>query len=121
MANTRTAGVKAGDMLKLAQDAYAQKGFDGEWKFHHQGGCAAYKSREWVANPSVNRVMGLNQAYAWNPSVAGTKSEDTVLCYANAQGEPVVEVITSSPGWPVIEQTIGDITIARPTILHLPL
>ncbi|KAL4157083.1 hypothetical protein PRNP1_006109 [Phytophthora ramorum] len=119
MANTRTAGVKAGDMLQIAQDAYAEKGFGGEWKFHHQGGCAAYKSREWVANPSVNRVTGLNQAYAWNPSVAGTKSEDTVLCYANAQGAPVVEVITSSPEWPVIEHTIGDVTIGRPTILHL--
>ncbi|KAE9106096.1 hypothetical protein PF006_g21449 [Phytophthora fragariae] len=121
MANTRTAGVKAGDMLKIAQDAYAQKGFDGEWKFHHQGGCAAYKSREWVANPSVNRVTGLNQAYAWNPSVAGTKSEDTILCYANVQGETVVEVISSSPGWPMIEHTVGDVTIARPTILHLQL
>ncbi|KAG7378735.1 hypothetical protein PHYBOEH_000244 [Phytophthora boehmeriae] len=119
IANTRAAGVKAGDMLKIAQDAYTEKGFDGEWKFHHQGGCAAYKSREWVANPSVNRVTGLNQAYAWNPSVAGTKSEDTVLCYANADGEPVVEVISVSPGWPVIEHTIGDITIARPQILHL--
>jgi Xaa-Pro aminopeptidase len=119
MANTRTAGVTAGDMLKLAQDAYAERGFDGEWKFHHQGGCAAYKSREWVANPTINRVTGLNQAYAWNPSVAGTKSEDTVLCYQDAQGAPVVEVISSSPGWPLMEHTVGDLTIARPKILHL--
>ncbi|ETM32731.1 hypothetical protein L914_19933 [Phytophthora nicotianae] len=119
IANTRHTGVKAGDMLKLAQDAYAEKGFDGEWKFHHQGGCAAYKSREWVANPSINRVTGLNQAYAWNPSIAGTKSEDTVLCYKNKEGEVVVEVTTSSPDWPMIEHTIGDLTIARPKILHL--
>ncbi|CAH0482478.1 unnamed protein product [Peronospora belbahrii] len=54
------------------------------------------KSREWVANPSVHRVTGLNQAYDWNPPVAGTKSEDTVLCYADSQGAPVVEVITPS-------------------------
>ncbi|KAF1783524.1 hypothetical protein GQ600_20249 [Phytophthora cactorum] len=106
-------------MLKLAQDAYAEKGYEGEWKFHHQGGCAAYKSREWVANPSINRVTGLNQAYAWNPSVAGTKSEDTVLCYANAEGKVVVETITCSPDWPMTEHTIGDVTIARPKILHL--
>ncbi|KAG3102279.1 hypothetical protein PI124_g14458 [Phytophthora idaei] len=119
IANTRGTGVKAGDMLKLAQDAYAEKGYEGEWKFHHQGGCAAYKSREWVANPSINRVTGLNQAYAWNPSVAGTKSEDTVLCYANAEGKVVVETITCSPDWPMIEHTIGDVTIARPKILHL--
>ncbi|KAG2759957.1 hypothetical protein JG687_00010101 [Phytophthora cactorum] len=119
IANTRGTGVKAGDMLKLAQDAYAEKGYEGEWKFHHQGGCAAYKSREWVANPSINRVTGLNQAYAWNPSVAGTKSEDTVLCYANAEGKVVVETITCSPDWPMTEHTIGDVTIARPKILHL--
>ncbi|KAL7691712.1 putative creatinase/aminopeptidase [Plasmopara halstedii] len=119
IANTSTAGVKAGEMLKIAQDAYAAMGYEGEWQFHHQGGCAAYKSREWVANPSINRVTGLNQAYAWNPSIAGTKSEDTVLCYANTQGTPVVEVITASPDWPMIEHTIGEITIARPNILHL--
>ncbi|RLN95219.1 hypothetical protein BBJ28_00007961 [Nothophytophthora sp. Chile5] len=120
IANTRTAGTKAGDMLTIAQNAYAEKGFEGEWNYHHQGGCAAYKRREWVANPSVDRVTGLNQAYAWNPSVAGTKSEDTILCYANAQGKPVVEVISTSPDWPVLEHTIGDLTIARPGILHLP-
>ena len=119
MAKTRIAGTKASEMLEIAQAAYAERGYDDEWQLHHQGGCAAYKSREWVANPSVNRVTGLNQAYAWNPSIAGTKSEDTVLCYANAQGAPIVEIITSSPGWPVIEHTIGDFTIARPAILHL--
>ncbi|KAG7387156.1 hypothetical protein PHYPSEUDO_014676 [Phytophthora pseudosyringae] len=119
MANTRTTGAKAGDLLQLAQDAYAEKGYEGEWKFHHQGGCAAYKSREWVANPTIKRVTGLNQAYTWNPSVAGTKSEDTVLCYADAKGKSVVEVISSSPDWPAIEHTIGDFTIARPKILHL--
>ncbi|EEY56765.1 uncharacterized protein PITG_10266 [Phytophthora infestans T30-4] len=113
------AATYAGEMFKMAQDAYAEKGFDDEWKLHHQGGCAAYKSREWVANPTINRVTGLNQAYAWNPSVAGTKSEDTVLCYANAEGKAVVETITSSPDWPMIQHSIGDVTIARPKILHL--
>ncbi|CAH0522572.1 unnamed protein product [Peronospora belbahrii] len=41
MANTRIAGTKADDMLKIAQAAYAERGYDGEWKFRHQGGCAA--------------------------------------------------------------------------------
>ncbi|KAG1704726.1 hypothetical protein DVH05_005655 [Phytophthora capsici] len=118
IANTRNIGTTAGEMLQLAQEAYAEKGYDGEWKFHHQGGCAAYKSREWVANPTINRVIGLNQAYAWNPSVAGTKSEDTVLCYAGETG-PVVEDITSSPDWPMTEHSIGGFTVARPKILHL--
>lgn len=119
IANTSTAGVKAGKMFELAQDAYGAKGYEGEWQCHHQGGCAAYKSREWVATPTIDRVTGLNQAYAWNPSIAGTKSEDTVLCYAGVQGTPVVEVITATPDWPMIEHTIGDVTIARPNILHL--
>jgi antitoxin VapB len=45
-------GAQASTIFKAIQDAYATKGFEGEWRLHHQGGCTAYKSREWVASSS---------------------------------------------------------------------
>lgn len=111
-------GAVASDLFKAIQEAYREKGFDGEWKLHHQGGCAGYQSREWIANPVLQRVVGKDQAYAWNPSVTGTKSEDTVLIQ-EAGGEITREVLSESPNWPLIQHTIGGVTIARPAILHL--
>jgi Xaa-Pro aminopeptidase len=113
-------GTSAAEVLAAMQRAYAAKGFDGEWQFHHQGGCAAFVSREWVANPAVtDRGVQKNQAYAWNPSVAGTKSEDTILVTDGPGGEAVVEVLTPTKGWPAIEHEVDGQTISRPAILHL--
>ncbi|RLN70481.1 hypothetical protein BBJ28_00004914 [Nothophytophthora sp. Chile5] len=121
IARTRTAGIKGKDMFKTLQEAYAEKGYADEWKLHHQGGCTGYQSREWVANPSVERVTGTNQAYTWNPSITGTKSEDTILCYNDAAGKAVIELISVSPDWPMIKHTIGDFVFEKPAILHIAL
>lgn len=113
-------GAVARDVFAAIQAAYRERGFDGEWTLHHQGGAAGYLSREWIANPTLARVVGANQAFAWNPSVAGTKSEDTVLLTAAADGNGFThEVLSVSPGWPMIEHTIDGVTVARPAILHL--
>lgn len=120
MVKSSAPGTKASDVLKAIQAAYAEKGFADEWKYHHQGGCAAFVSREWVANPEMHdRVTEKNQAYAWNPTVAGTKSEDTILVRDAGDGTTAVEVISVTPDWPVVEHTIDGVTIARPAILHL--
>jgi len=119
LAKTAEPGTKANEVFKAIQDAYAQRGFDGEWKLHHQGGCAGYNSREWVGVPKLdNRVTGKNQAYAWNPSVAGTKSEDTVL-FREVDGKIQIQTLSLSPDWPMLEHKIGDVTILRHGILHL--
>jgi antitoxin VapB len=79
--------------------AYAAAGFPGEERHHHQGGAIGYRSREWVAHPASQDVPALPQAFAWNPTVAGTKLEDTCLVHADGR----VEVLTNTPGWPAIE------------------
>ena len=93
----------------------AEKGYANEWTYHHQGGCAGYLGREWFASPQSQKRVRPSQGFAWNPSIAGTKSEDTVLLLPSGD----VEVISASPEWPVITQTVDGRTFDRPAILEL--
>lgn len=77
-ANTKP-GNKLGDVFDKAVDAYASKDFDGEWKFHHQGGLTGYMPRELKGMSGVNHIVKTNEVYGWNPSVQGAKSENTLL------------------------------------------
>jgi Xaa-Pro aminopeptidase len=58
---------------------YAEAGFPGEWRFHHQGGLTGYASRELIATPATDAVIEAGQAFAWNPSIAGAKAEETFV------------------------------------------
>ena len=101
-------GRTLGEIFENAVSAYAAQGFPGEWKKHHQGGASGYEPREYLALPGSPDRVSSGQAYAWNPSITGYKSEDTILV-----GEDHNEILTEMPDWPV---TVVD-GIARPTIL----
>jgi Xaa-Pro aminopeptidase len=58
---------------------YSEAGFPDEWKLHHQGGLTGYGSREIIATPRTEHVIGAGQAFAWNPSVTGSKAEETFV------------------------------------------
>ncbi len=108
-------GRTLGEVFADAQATYAAAGFKDEWQLHHQGGPAAYEPREWLATPGNQDKVLLNQAYAWNPSITGVKSEDTILV-----GEQGNQVITAIAGWPMIQVTLDDGTsIERPAILEV--
>ena len=94
-------------MFAVAAAAYAAAGFPGEETHHHQGGAIGYRAREWVAHPASQEVATLPQAFAWNPTVAGTKLEET--CLVDADGS--AEVLTKSPGWPEIEIAVRGRTL----------
>lgn len=93
--------------------AYAREGFPGEERLHHQGGAIAYRSREWVAHPASGEVVGGGQAFAWNPSITGTKVEDT--CFLRADGR--VEVLTQTGSWPTIPVQVRGATLQAPDAL----
>ncbi|OQR85470.1 hypothetical protein ACHHYP_11806 [Achlya hypogyna] len=116
LAKTRP-GTVAGEVFAAIRDAYAARGFENEWRLHHQGGGTGYKSREWKATENSAEVVAPLHAYAWNPSISGTKSEDTVLVCEDGS----VEVLTQAPAsWPLVHHTVDGVTYARPDILHLP-
>ena len=73
-------------------------GFPGEERLHHQGGACGYLSRDWIAHPRSTEEVESPQAFAWNPSITGTKVEETCIV-ADGKAEPV----TATPGWPVLE------------------
>lgn len=107
-------GATAGAIFTQLQAAYAAEGFADEWRLHHQGGAAGYENREWLATPDSNALVYAEQAFAWNPSISGVKSEDTVLVQ-----ESGTAVLTATPDWPKIAVTVGDQVFERPAILEV--
>ena len=109
-------GRTLGDIFEVAQEAYAKAGFADEWRLHHQGGPAGFEPREYVAVPGSTDLVSVGQVYAWNPSITGAKSEDTVLV-----GKDGNEVLTTIPDWPMLSVTVEGQTGAmlRPAILEI--
>ena len=70
---------------------YAEAGFPGEWRLHHQGGTTGYGSREIIATPDTHDPIVAGNAFAWNPSITGYKSEETFVLM-----EAGPEVVTRS-------------------------
>ncbi len=108
-------GATAGEVFAAGAAAYAAEGYPGEWQFHHQGGAAGYSPRDWLGMPDGQQVVQQPQAFAWNPSIAGTKVEDTVILHNGA-----IEVITATGNWPTVEVRVGERVFQRPAILELP-
>ena len=91
-------GTTAEELFFVAQKAYAAEGFADEEKMHHQGGATGYWEREWVARPGGTERVRAIQALAWNPSIRGTKVEDTVVLQ-----DGKLETLTVTPALPLLE------------------
>jgi Xaa-Pro dipeptidase len=74
-----TPGRTLADAFEDCQRFYAEAGFPGEWKLHHQGGMTGYVSREVIATPHTHQEIQIGQAFAWNPSITGAKAEETFI------------------------------------------
>lgn len=110
-----TAGGTADAVFDAIQDAYAAVGWDGEWQHHHQGGATGFAGREWIATPDSDADVALPMAYGWNPTIQGTKSEDTYLVT-----EDGIELLTSTGEWPTasVSAVEYDVELPRHAVLH---
>jgi Xaa-Pro dipeptidase len=111
---TRTSATGA-QLFQAAVSAYERAGFPGEERLHHQGGAIGYRAREWVAHPASQDVVRPPQAFAWNPSITGTKVEDTCLI----DDADRIEVITTSPAWPSSPRDVRGSQVRIPDVLEL--
>jgi Xaa-Pro aminopeptidase len=112
MAHTRP-GIPAKEVLQKGIDAYKEKGYPEEWKLHHQGGSIGYTGRDYRTNLKTPDIIEENQAFTWNPSLTGTKSEDTIL--AASKG---LEMVTRPILYPTLSMTNAGLSFIRPAILE---
>jgi len=105
-------GASAAELFATAAEAYASLGFTGEELRHHQGGATGYGEREWLATPAGKERVVNSQAFAWNPSVAGGKVEDTVLLR-----DGKIELLTGTPDLPAVSTKAGDLVVNSADIL----
>ncbi len=112
-------GRSLGDVFQVCKQAYKDMGFkEDEWKNHHQGGTTGYAGRTSKATPDsdfpilpdfwskqLNKRFGidveLGQAFAWNPSAPGVKSEDTFIMSASG----LKEIVTATPSLPELDMS----------------
>ncbi len=112
IANTLPGKPFAG-ILRKGIETYQETGFPDEWQNHHQGGPTGYQSRDYKATLKEKRKVEPYQAVAWNPSIKGTKSEDTIIALPSGP-----EIISSTDSWPKIKVPYQGKTWERPDILE---
>jgi len=105
-------GKSCAEIFELCKVWYAEAGYDGEWKKHHQGGAIGYDDREYVIYPGIKQTVQNKQAFAWNPTITGAKIEDTIVVYKDH-----IEVVTRTDNWPLIDITLDNKIYPQPDIL----
>ena len=98
--------------LEAGKKAYIEQGYGLEFEKHHQGGPIGYAGRDYRVDFSTPGVIADHQAFCWNPSITGTKSEDTVICTKDG-----VIPVTRPVLFPKVELEVDGIKFVRPGIL----
>jgi antitoxin VapB len=95
-----TVGSRWSDCLGAGVKAYEDAGYPDEWQLHHQGGPMGYEARDFKATPTETRTVFPRQLVGWNPTVTGTKAEDTILTPATPLPKGGCENLTDTGKWP---------------------
>ena len=96
-------GALACDVFARGVAAYAETGYPDEWTRHHQGGAMGYACRDYIADAGCRKVVQERQLFGWNPSILGTKIEDTILVDMGGPGDldrdAVLAAVRGGDGW----------------------
>lgn len=85
------------DVYQALADAYREAGVPDAIREHHQGGITGYLAREIISTPATATPLETGMAVALNPSLPGTKIEDTFLL-----GTAGLENLTLDSAWPSV-------------------
>lgn len=100
--NASKPGTKLSRIFETASASYKNIGHENETRNQHFGGITGYNARETFARPvqagQTDWTLKEGMVLAWNPTLPGSKIEDTVLVTRNS-----VEVLTMDPQWPKFE------------------
>lgn len=106
-------GNTLGSVVRTAQKAYEAIGAKDEWKLHHQGGPILTLERLFLVLPDDKTPIKPGMVLAWNPTVQGSKFEDTVVVKADGS----LENLTASKKWPTVKVTVDTTTFDIPTLM----
>ncbi len=105
-----------GQVFFEIENSYASHGYPDEWKLHHQGGIAGYRTRDVVATPHMPFGISDWMSFAWNPTITGTKIEDT---YVREKNGMRLLSVDEKGKWPYIEINLNGRVYKRSDILKL--
>jgi Xaa-Pro aminopeptidase len=106
--NATRPGARVADIFRRGMEEYRAQGYEEQWQLHHQGGLIGYQGREYFGQPESPHTVRQDQLFAWNPSITGYKSEDTILVGSDGN-----RILTETGQWPYVE-AYG---LRRPAIL----
>ncbi|MCL5032742.1 MAG: M24 family metallopeptidase [Thermotogae bacterium] len=105
-----------GQVFFEIEKSYSSHGYPDEWRLHHQGGVAGYKTREIVATPHMTFEISNGMSFAWNPTITGTKLEDT---YVRTESGMKLLSVDENTTWPYQDVQINGRNYKRSQILKL--
>lgn len=107
-------GEKINKPLLKAIEEYGKRGYKDEWKRHHQGGSMGYYPRDIRVTQTTDEIAYKNQAFCWNPTISGTKTEDGFIITEKGK-----IMITKPIIFPKLEIKVAGETFFRPDIVEI--
>lgn len=98
--------------LEMGKEAYRECGYPEEFFLHHQGGATGYSGRDIKVTESTSGLVVPNQAFAWNPTIAGSKAEETFVVTGKG-----IEMLTKPVDYPTVKINVEGRQFVRPYIL----
>ena len=99
--------------LFAGKKTYEARGYGDEFDKHHQGGPIGYVGRDFRVDSETPGIIKDHQAFCWNPSITGTKSEDTII--VTREG---IEILTAPTVFPKVTIEACGREFIRPDILE---